>query len=391
MPKSDLYLDPKNPEKGFKTWETVESEHGVPEGWGFRTRVLYANVPHGALMHCAIGQSDPVDAQMIDGSVEHTVGGGLELHFEHADFKRDWVVFDAEDALRAEELENRVTEVAGTDPMARVAAIMSLLSNNEVRNGHPVDRRYIDETPVLDENTGEPTRAADGKYVWAHYIDDNSFLPGGLEEFSDGKPHFFRVMQLGGLELVQLQVEGPVGESDVGADPNATRTYSYWMPKSDLYVDPKNPEKGFKTWETVQSEHGMPQGRGFRTRVLYANVPHGALMHCAIGQSDPVDAQMIDGSVEHAVGGGLELHFEHADFKRDWVVFDAEDALRAEEFENRVTEVAGTDPMARVAAIMSLLSNNEVRNGHPVDRRYIDETPVLDENTGEPTRAADGK
>ena len=100
---------------------------------------------------------------MIDGSVEHTVGGGLELHFEHADFKRDWVVFDAEDALRAEELENRVTEVAGTDPMARVAAIMSLLSNNEVRNGHPVDRRYIDETPVLDENTGEPTRAADGK------------------------------------------------------------------------------------------------------------------------------------------------------------------------------------------------------------------------------------
>ena len=42
-------------------------------------------------------------------------------------------------------------------------------------------------------------------------LDDNSFLPGGLGEFSDGKRHSFRVTQSGGLELVQLQVEGLVG------------------------------------------------------------------------------------------------------------------------------------------------------------------------------------
>ncbi|MDA8101530.1 MAG: hypothetical protein M0Z34_01035, partial [Nitrospiraceae bacterium] len=128
-----------------------------------------------------------------------------------------------------------------------------------------------------------------------------------------------------------LQVEGEVRESDVGSDPNGTSTYSVWMPKTDLFLDPANPEKGTKTWEQVLSEHGLPEAWGSRTRIVHANIPLGTHFECEVGVSKPMDAETADGGIEHTVGGGIELHFEGTAFDRSWIVFDVEDEQRGNE------------------------------------------------------------
>ena len=215
-------------------------------------------------------------------------------------------------------------------------------------------------------------------------LDDDFFLSRDFGEEEERKKRSYVVSQPGGLELVALQVEGDVGESDVGADPNATRTYSFWMPKTDLFLDPANPEKGTKTWEQVLSEHGLPEAWGFRTRIVYANIPQGTAFECEIGVSKPIDAETADGDIEQTVGGGIELHFEGTAFDPSWKVFDVEDEQRGNE---AVSRTEGRGPFA----MMDVIGNSAMRDGQPVDRRYRDEVPVYDPETGKPMKGSDGK
>ena len=217
-------------------------------------------------------------------------------------------------------------------------------------------------------------------------LDDAEVLRGVAPARAEAEFRQYRVTQEGGLELVQLQLEGPVGEIDRGADPNAVRTNAFWMPKSDLFVDPHKPELGAKAWDTVLAEHSLPRAWGERTRVVYANIPKGEVFECKVSRVEGGSFQSLDGTVENTPGGGTQLEFGRGAFRPDWVVFDREDPLQAD----RVLGQTDLSDQMAFQKYVDRLGHQEVRSGQLFDQRYRPNVPVLDDK-GEPRIGPDGR
>ena len=51
--------------------------------------------------------------------------------------------------------------------------MMDVIGNSAMCDGQPVDRRYRDEVPVYDRETGELAKDSDGKYLSARRVEDD--------------------------------------------------------------------------------------------------------------------------------------------------------------------------------------------------------------------------